>query len=279
MPHNNRPREYYEADLFGRPGPHPLVSSGAAGTAAPDTNDGSGQPVYRQVWELESALKGWLGQYDRRNWPVILAKLHELRQRSANWPALTAVLPTPFREREVYQAIANVLEQTRRGEQARENGRNLGAAPADTAADDRHTSTALLSEAAADHLRTIAAALISHTTAVQTATHHEFVARMKPRCSGGQTWRDERYLYAQHSPGDDCPAHGRHDNINQRLRVYVGADVAAQTAALEAMANWRAWQKTVDQLAAARRRLADLETALSDFCRYRCPPAKGQPMK
>jgi hypothetical protein len=194
MTNSSRPNEYYEADLFGRPGPHPvpLVSPGDAGSAAPDTN---------------------------------------------------------------------------------------GSAPADSPAAADHISVTLLSEAAADHLRAIAAALFSHRTAVQTATHHEFVARMKPRCSGGQTWRDERYLYAQHSPGDDCPAHGRHDNINQRLRVYVGADVAAQTAALEAMANWRAWQKTVDQLAAARRRLADLETALSDFCRYRCPPAREQPMK
>lgn len=243
-----------------------LVTANGATATAGDTNT---TWAWATVHDLEAGLYAWLRQYDKGGWLLILEKMHELRQRSANWPRLTAALPQPHRPRDVYQAIANVLDQQRQ--------KNTRERP-DPAAEYRLENYAI-SMQTAEWLATITETLARLSAAVQQTTRAEANARFRPRCNGRQHWRSDRYLYAIHTAGQECPLHGRHAEPLQRLRTYVGGNQADQEAVLTAMKNWQAWQESVRILDAARDRLAALERDISDLHRRWCGSASPSPTK
>ncbi len=239
-----------------------LVTPGAATAAAGDTN-------LATVRDLEAGLYAWLRQYDKGGWLLILEKMHELRQRSANWPRLTAALPARHRPRDVYQAIANVLDQERQ-KSTRERP--------DPAAEYR-LDNQLVSMQTAERLASITETLARLSAAVQHATRAEANARSRPCCNGREHWRSDRYLYAIHTAGQECPLHGRHADPAQRLRAYVGGNLADQEAVLTAMQNWQAWQESVRILDAARDRLAALERDIGELNRRWCGSPSPSPAK
>ncbi len=243
-----------------------LVTDSGHQVAAGDT-----KWAWATVHDLEAGLYAWLRQYDKGGWLLILEKLHELRQRSANWPrltaALTAALPQPHRPRDVYQAIANVLDQQRQ-KSTRERP--------DPAAEYRLYDQ-LVSLPTAGHLADITETLARLAAVMHKAAHQEANVRARPRCNGRQHWRSDRYLYAIHTAGQECPLHGRHADPSQRLRAYVGGNQVDQEAVLSAMQNWESWQESVRILDAAQANLAALERDISDLHRRWCgsasPPA------